>query len=242
MLGPELRLGHPLPHGGRRTDTPARHSDHLIHQFRPGPPLMSQQFHLPVAFLPLHVPHVSEHALVTVRPCQFGNDQPVGMEARECDELPRVSQFAEIVVEIAELSVGHARGVPVEGGAEVVCEHLMGVHLLDTLGELPGVGYSRDLGLHPNEIGVGSVRSRPPDAVIDPRLELIVPFADAARFPIEVNRILLTKDGICRPPRLSVAHTIRVGLLPPPPHVRLLGSARAPHRFDFRQHGIAERH
>ena len=48
------------------------------------------------------------------------------METGQGDELPAVSETSQVVVEGRELYVRHARRVPVEGGGEVVGEHLMG--------------------------------------------------------------------------------------------------------------------
>lgn len=127
-------------HRGRRRYTTRCDIDHLIDQFRTGPLLMGQQFHLFVTLLSLNVLYVRQHAAISKGSCELGDNQAVRMESSQCDELPHESQLAQVIVEVGQLLVRHTTGVPVEGRGEVVGQHLMRIDLADTLAKLLGFG------------------------------------------------------------------------------------------------------
>mmetsp|Transcript_12417 Transcript_12417/g.22473 ORF Transcript_12417/g.22473 Transcript_12417/m.22473 type:complete len:367 (-) Transcript_12417:644-1744(-) len=208
-------------HRRRRRLTPARHIHHPIHEFRPAPLLMLQQFHLLHLLLPLHVPHVREHALVPERSGELRHNESVGMEAGQSDELPGVSELSEVVVEAGEFCVGHSGGVPVEAWTEVIGEHLVGEYLFDAFGELARVGDTGLARLHPNQIRIRSIRTSTPNTIINPRLDPIIPLPHATRLPIKVDRILPPKYRIGNTMRGRIAQRIRIRRLPPPRHVGL---------------------
>ena len=190
----KLRLGHTGTHGRRRRDTSRRHIDHLIDEFGTGPLLVRQELHLLFALLALNLFDVGDHAAVSKGARQLGDDESVAVETGQRDELPDVAQATEVVVETGNLLVGHARSVPVEGRTEIVGQHLVRVHLSHAVAKELGIGNSGNLGLHPNEIRVGSVRPSPLDAVLDAGTELVVALANAALFPIKVD-LLLGQNG-----------------------------------------------
>mmetsp|Transcript_28300 Transcript_28300/g.81856 ORF Transcript_28300/g.81856 Transcript_28300/m.81856 type:complete len:259 (-) Transcript_28300:741-1517(-) len=117
----------------------------------------------------------------------------------------------------------------------------MRVGRLDAIGELLGVGNAGDLGFHPNEIGTRSVSSGALDAVVNTGLELVVSFADSAKFPVEVDRVLLANDLVGGPTSLGVAQSVRIAGLPFGNHVTF-GPLTDGKRLDLGKDGLAECH
>mmetsp|Transcript_13080 Transcript_13080/g.21367 ORF Transcript_13080/g.21367 Transcript_13080/m.21367 type:complete len:479 (+) Transcript_13080:190-1626(+) len=237
----KLILRNSSPHRRRRRLTPARHIHHPIHEFRPAPLLMLQQLHLLRLLLPLHVPHVREHALVPERTCELRHDESVGVEAGQGDELPGVPELSEVVVEAGEFRVGHSGGVPVEARTEVVGEHLVGEYLFDAFRELARIGDAGLARLHPNQIRMRSIRTSTPNAIINPRLDPIIPLPHATRLPIEVDRILPPEYRIGNPTRGRIAQRIRIRRLPLPHHLRP-PPIHHPKATYLIQHRLPERH
>lgn len=153
----ELRFGDARSHGGGRCRATGRDAEHLVNEFRPRPFLMGKELHLEVAFAALDLFDVGQHPTVGKSPGEFGDDQAVGMEPSQRDELPHIPQLAQIVVEARKLHVGHARSVPIERWRQIVRKHLVRVRLVDAVTEFGCVGDARDRRFHPDNVGEGGV-------------------------------------------------------------------------------------
>ena len=94
-----------------------------------------------------------KHAVLPQRGGELLGGDAVDLVSAVGDEVEDEAHLAELFGEGPHLVVGHAGGVPVERRREVVREHLVGVHGVDGLGELSGVGEVGRLGLHPEEVG-----------------------------------------------------------------------------------------
>jgi hypothetical protein len=183
----KLTLGNTRSHGRRRRTAARRHIDHLIHQLGARPPLVRQEFHLFSPLSSLNLFDIGQHAAVAKRTGQLGNDQAVAVKASQCNKLPDIAQLAQVVVEAANFRIGHATGVPVETGRQVVRQHLMRIGGMDAIGKVLGVGNAGDGRLHPNHVGVRSIGNGTLDAIVNAGCQLVVAFADAAEFPVKVD-------------------------------------------------------
>src|SRR3546814_19069002 len=79
------------------------------------------------------------------------------MEASKCDELPYVTKLAEFIVKCSHLLLSHARSVPVEGGRQIVCQHLVRKHRMNTESEVACLLDARFRGFHPQQLSVRSI-------------------------------------------------------------------------------------
>lgn len=70
----------------------------------------------------------------------------VGVEASQRDELPHEALLGQLALQVLDLLVAHAGGVPVERGRQVVSEELVGDLLAHGAGELAGFGDAGSLG------------------------------------------------------------------------------------------------
>jgi hypothetical protein len=93
----------------------------------------------------------------------------------------------QIVREASNLLIRHTGSIPVEAGTKIVGQHLVGVVFMNAVRKLFGVGDSRNLGFHPNEVGVRGIGTSALDAIVNAGSQLIVPFADTTFLPVKVN-------------------------------------------------------
>lgn len=156
LVGTELGLGDTLAHGSGGGNTTLDSLDQVVIVVGARPVLMSQGLDVVGALLTLDAVDVGVHALVSKLAGKDVNAESVAVEAGEGDELPGEAELAEVPDEGAHVVVGHASSVPVEGRREVVSEHDVGVAGEDSLGELGGLGQDGRLGLHPEEVRIGS--------------------------------------------------------------------------------------
>ena len=97
-------------------------------------------------------PRQRQHAVLTQRGGELLGRHTVDLVAAVGHEVEDEAHLAEFLGEGPHLLVGHAGGVPVERRGQVVGQHLVRVHRMDGLGELPGVGQVGGLGLHPQQV------------------------------------------------------------------------------------------
>lgn len=109
-----------------------------------------------VALLALDELNVGLHSLLGKVLCEEVVDVGVGVETGEGDELEDEAELSEVPDEALHLVGTETSSVPVERRAEVVGEPLAGALGVNTVGELLGLGVDGALGLHPDEVGVGS--------------------------------------------------------------------------------------
>ena len=107
------------------------------------------------------------------------------MEASQGDELPAEAELGKVPDEGFHLSVSHAGGVPVERGAQVVGQHLVGHRTADLLGELSGLRKDGLAGLHPNAVSIGGEGNGALDAELCGALDSVVALHGAGGIPIE---------------------------------------------------------
>ena len=67
---------------------------------------------------------------------------------------------------------------------------------MNAIGELLGVRDARNLGFHPDKVGVGRIGTSTLNAIIDPSTELVIPFSNTAEFPIKINLVICKGDRI----------------------------------------------
>lgn len=166
----ELGFGNAGTHSGRRRCSTRCHIDGLINEFGAAPALMLEQFDLILAFLALDALDVGEHTLVGKGSGQFRDNEAVAVKASQGDELPDVAQTTEVVVKVGHVLVRHATGIPVEGWRQIVGQHLVRDDRSDALAELSGIGNGGNLGLHPNQVGVGAVGNGALNAIVNSSL------------------------------------------------------------------------
>mmetsp|Transcript_39874 Transcript_39874/g.120412 ORF Transcript_39874/g.120412 Transcript_39874/m.120412 type:complete len:578 (-) Transcript_39874:13-1746(-) len=185
MLGAELRLRDARAHdarGGRaaRDDVP-----HLVDDLGAAPLLVRQRLHAGLPLLALDQLDVRGGAARLVLPGEEVDAQGVAMETRQRDELPAEPQLGEVPDEALHLRIRHARRVPIEGGAQVVREHLVrhrGAHLR---GELRRLAEDRLARLHPDAVRVRREGDRALDAVVGGALDAEVPLDGPGAVPVE---------------------------------------------------------
>lgn len=99
-------------------------------------------------------------------------------------------ELAEVPDERLHLLGAETSGVPVERGRQVVREPLARNLLVDTVGELLGLSVDGALGLHPDEVGVGSESDRTTDGALGAALETEVALTGAGRRPVPEGKLL----------------------------------------------------
>jgi hypothetical protein len=88
------------------------------------------------------------------------------VEARQGDELERVAELAQALLEGGDLVVVEL-ALPVEGGRAVVGQQLARVGLVEGLGEVLGLVEVGLGGLAPDEVAVGRVGDPARDRLLD---------------------------------------------------------------------------
>merc|ERR1719499_2682046 len=185
MLGAELRLRDARAHdarGGRaaRDDVP-----HFVDDLRAAPLLVRQRLHAGLPLLALDELDVRGGAARLVFPGEEVDAQGIAMETRQRDELPAESQLGEIPNEALHLRIRHARRVPIEGGAQVVSEHLVRHGRAHLRRELRGLAQDRLASLHPDAVRVRPKGDGPLDAKVRGPLDAEVALYGSRAVPIE---------------------------------------------------------
>mmetsp|Transcript_26252 Transcript_26252/g.54066 ORF Transcript_26252/g.54066 Transcript_26252/m.54066 type:complete len:519 (-) Transcript_26252:151-1707(-) len=187
MLGVELLLCDTRAHdtcGGLATrDNVAG----LVDDLGAAPFLVSQGLHTVLPLLALDKLHVSSCPALGVVPSEEVDAERVAVEARQGDKLPAESQLRKIPDEGLHLGIGHAGGIPVEGGAQVVGEHLVRNRGLHRRGEVLGLAQNGLPRLHPHAVAVGSEGDGALDAEVRGALDAVVALNRARGVPVEVD-------------------------------------------------------
>mmetsp|Transcript_131743 Transcript_131743/g.294797 ORF Transcript_131743/g.294797 Transcript_131743/m.294797 type:complete len:543 (-) Transcript_131743:149-1777(-) len=159
----------------------------LVDDLGAAPFLVSQGLHTVLPLLALDKLHVSSCPALGVVPSEEVDAERVAVEARQGDELPAEAQLREVPDETLHLGVGHAGTVPIEGGAQIVGEHLVGHSGLDLGGELDRLAEDRLARLHPDAVGIRGKRNGTLDAEVSGTLDAVVALDRACGVPIEVD-------------------------------------------------------
>mmetsp|Transcript_22582 Transcript_22582/g.30540 ORF Transcript_22582/g.30540 Transcript_22582/m.30540 type:complete len:311 (-) Transcript_22582:54-986(-) len=198
MLGPKLCLCDPGTHdacgGGPSRDDVAS----LVNNLGAAPFLVRQGLDTVLPLLPLDQLHVGCCSTLRVVPRKQVDAERIAVEAGKCDELPAEAHLCQVPDEGLHLGIRHAGGVPVEGRAEVVGQHLMGdrgAHLCCELSGLAQDGLAR---LHPDAVGIRCKSDGSLDAVVSRALDSVVAFNGPRDIPIEED-VPGTKARGCLP-------------------------------------------
>mmetsp|Transcript_35335 Transcript_35335/g.80257 ORF Transcript_35335/g.80257 Transcript_35335/m.80257 type:complete len:443 (-) Transcript_35335:520-1848(-) len=185
VLGTELGLGDACAHDARGGCATRDDVAHLVDDLGAAPLLVGDGLDAVLALQPLDELHVGRGAVHAIVLGKVVNAQGVAMEAGQGDELPAIAQLAEVPDERLHLGLGHAGGVPVEGRAQVVGEHLVRPHSLDAVCELRGL-LDRWLGrLHPDQVGLRRHGVRPHDAEVRAALDPVEALHGSGALPVE---------------------------------------------------------
>mmetsp|Transcript_74939 Transcript_74939/g.169718 ORF Transcript_74939/g.169718 Transcript_74939/m.169718 type:complete len:207 (-) Transcript_74939:627-1247(-) len=187
MLGSELRLGDAGAHDARRGGASGDDVASLVHDLGSAPLLVRERLHAVLALLALDELHVCRRAALGVVPREEVDAESVAVEARQRDELPAEAHLGEVPDEGLHLRVRHARGVPVEGRAEVVGQHLVRHGSTDLLRELRRLAQDGLAGLHPDAVGVGREGDRALDAEVRRALDAVVALHGTRDVPVKEN-------------------------------------------------------
>mmetsp|Transcript_35334 Transcript_35334/g.80253 ORF Transcript_35334/g.80253 Transcript_35334/m.80253 type:complete len:443 (-) Transcript_35334:520-1848(-) len=185
VLGTELGLGDACAHDARGGCATRDDVAHLVDDLGAAPLLVRERLHPALALPALDELHVGRRAALRVVPREEVDAERVAVEAREGDELPAEAHLGKVPDEGLHLRVGHAGRVPVEGGAEVVGQHLVGHGRADLCGELRSLAQDRLPGLHPDAVRVGGEGDGTLDAVVGGALDAVVAFHGAGHIPVE---------------------------------------------------------
>ena len=117
----ELVLSDTLTHSSGTADTTADHLQHVVNIVGTAPLLVSDDVHAELHLGLLDQLAVGAHALVREGAGELVRDEGGGVQARQGDELPAVTQGAQTLDVGLLLVAGHGL-LPVEGGGEVVGE------------------------------------------------------------------------------------------------------------------------
>ena len=176
-------------------------------------------------------PGQREHALLPQRGGELLAGDAVDLVPAVGDEVEDEPHLAEFLWERPHLVVGHAGGVPVERGGQVVGQHLLGVHGVDRVGELLGVGEVGGLRLHPEDVGERRCGQRLGDRVRDAAADLVVALRRLGPLavPCDVGAqfLRLLPRGVQRCPRGELAANPRRSSRPASPS-RSRKSSRSP--------------
>ena len=155
-----------------------------------GPGLVGEDLNPLLALDTLDLLNVASHVLVgdELTREEIGN-HTAAVETGERDELEHEAFLAEVSAEALDLSVGHARSIPVEAGAEVVGEELLGANGLDALSEFAGLGNTGLGGLHPEEVSVGGEGLATGNAGAGVGLEAVEAIAATGVIPVPAGHV-----------------------------------------------------
>mmetsp|Transcript_92592 Transcript_92592/g.267361 ORF Transcript_92592/g.267361 Transcript_92592/m.267361 type:complete len:284 (+) Transcript_92592:66-917(+) len=185
MLGAELRLGNAGAHDARGGGAAGDDVPGLVDDLRAAPLLVRQCLHTELALLALDELHIRRHPALRVVSGEEVDAKRITMEAGQGDKLPTEAQLREIPNEALHLLVLHARGVPIEGRAEVVGQHLVRHRAPHLPGELLGLRKDRFSRLHPHRVCVRREGDGALNAELGGALDAKVPLHRASDIPIE---------------------------------------------------------
>lgn len=185
-LGLELVLGNTGTHGSSGSNTSSDHSQNTVNVLGSGPLLVLDNLTTLVNLGLLDLATVSLHTLLRVGLGELVGDESVGVQTGKGDELPHVAELGQSA-DVGLLVLGGHGGGPVERGRQVVSQPLVGDGSLDTIGELLGLSVVGQLGLHPDEISVGSVSNTSVDGTLGSSLVSVVALSDSGSLPVEVE-------------------------------------------------------
>mmetsp|Transcript_5990 Transcript_5990/g.18925 ORF Transcript_5990/g.18925 Transcript_5990/m.18925 type:complete len:382 (-) Transcript_5990:203-1348(-) len=225
MLGAELRLRDAGGHDSGRGEAGRDDVAHLVDDLGAAPLLVRQGLHAHLALLTLDELHVGRRATLRVVAGEQVDGQGIAMEARQRDELPAEAELGEVPDEGLHLGIGHAAVVPVEGGAQVVGEHLVGSCGADLLSELRCLAQDGLAGLHPDAIRIGGEGDGTLDAELRGALDPEVALHGAGDVPIEKQLDAHGRGGLAH---LRKTHLQGVG--EPLGGIRALGLQSLGHR------------
>mmetsp|Transcript_33377 Transcript_33377/g.71895 ORF Transcript_33377/g.71895 Transcript_33377/m.71895 type:complete len:438 (-) Transcript_33377:409-1722(-) len=175
--------GHDACGGEAATD----HIAHLVHDLRTTPLLMGQGLNLVLALLALDHGNIGVGTLCGILLGEEVDAEGIAVEASQGDELPAEAQLRQVPNEGLHLRIRHACTVPVEGGAQVVGQHLMGHRGTHFLGKLRGLCQDGLTCLHPNAVRIGGEGNGTFDAELRGTLDAIVALDGACGIPVEEN-------------------------------------------------------
>src|SRR5690348_14422597 len=116
----KLRLRDSFAHGTRAADTTSDHLEQAVDVASAAPLLVADNINVGLHLGLLDHLAVRPHASLDKGLTELICDQRSRMQARECDELPAVTQSAE-AFDVGLLLIGWHGSLPVERGGEVVC-------------------------------------------------------------------------------------------------------------------------
>mmetsp|Transcript_14238 Transcript_14238/g.29865 ORF Transcript_14238/g.29865 Transcript_14238/m.29865 type:complete len:315 (-) Transcript_14238:777-1721(-) len=185
MLGSKLCLCDPSTHDARGGGPSRDDVAGLVDDLGAAPLLVGEGLYAILPLLALDQLHVGCRAALGIVPREEVDAERVAVEARQRDELPAEAHLCQVPDEGLHLGVRHAGGVPVEGRAEVVGQHLVGhsrAHLRCELGSLAQDGLAS---LHPDAVGVRREGNGALDAIVGGALDPEVALNRASEIPVE---------------------------------------------------------
>mmetsp|Transcript_4582 Transcript_4582/g.4476 ORF Transcript_4582/g.4476 Transcript_4582/m.4476 type:complete len:198 (-) Transcript_4582:144-737(-) len=112
------------------------------------------------------------------------------MKASQSDELPHITQLADVLLEGGDLRISHASSIPVEAGRQVVAEkNLVTMNLLNSTGKIETLRVDGFLRLHPENVAVRRECNSTANAHPSAALDAIIAFPGTREIPApEGNR------------------------------------------------------
>lgn len=231
----ELVLGDALAHGGRGAHAARDHLLQLVDVRGAAPLLVLDDVDAAVHLGLLDELAVGAHAVGGVGAGELVADEGGGVQASEGDELPAVAELGQ-AADVRLLVGARHGGLPVEAGAEVVGELLLGAGGVHAVGELLGLRKVGQFALHPDGVAEGPVGDGAGDGARAPAPEAVVALARARRVPVEED--VGAEEAAGHGARLAVGLAARLGEVLPL-EGGLVGGAGG---RDGREHRLVEAH
>ena len=182
----ELILSHAFTHCTRRTDTTLHHLEALIHIIGPRPFLMLDHIHPAFHLRFLDQLPISPHPIPGKRLAELMADQRRGVQARQRDELPAITQLRQ-PEDVGRLLGGRHGRLPIERRGQIVRQLLLGPDRVHAVREFLRLLVVRQLGLHPDHIRVRGIGDRTVDGAAAAALVAVVSLARAGGVPVPVD-------------------------------------------------------
>merc|ERR1719421_1623294 len=191
----KLLLRHACTHDAGRGGSARDQAPSRVNILRAAPFLMRESLHTVNPLLALDCLHIGQGSTLSII---FGKEidvQRIAMEASKSDELPAVPSLGNIPNKCFHLRISHARGVPVERWAQIVCKHCAGA-LCENLLRKPECLRLHRLGrLHPDGVAPGRERDGTGGAKLcaprDPVVTLDRPCNIPVKEDVEAQRLCL---------------------------------------------------